>query len=136
MMSKSYSELITLETFLDRFEYLKLSGGVGAETFGFDRYLNQLFYKLAEWNHTRRKVIIRDEGRDLGIPGRDIFGTIYVHHINPITLDQVKRRDPSLFDPEFLICTSFTTHNGIHYGDETSIIKDPVDRTPDDTKLW
>ena len=134
---KTYSELIELESFLDRYRYLKLGGQVGVDTFGFDRYLNQQFYKLKEWKLTRAKVIVRDLGCDLGVEGLDISGTIIVHHINPITINDVKNRNPILLDPEYLISTQLNTHNAIHYGDESLLISStPLERRPNDTTLW
>lgn len=136
MKTKSYLELVELPTYLERFEYLKLSSGIGIETFGSDRYLNQMFYHDEAWQRVRRSVIIRDEGCDLAIPGREIRNGIYIHHINPITKDDVINRAPCLFDMNNLISCSRTTHNGIHYGDSSSIIKDPVERKPNDTCPW
>ena len=137
MTIKSYSELSQINTFIDRFRYLQLEGSVGVDTFGFDRYLNQQFYKLKEWKLTRSKVIVRDLGCDLGIEGLDIGGTIIIHHMNPITINDVKNRNPILLDPEFLISTQLNTHNAIHYGDESLLMTiNPVERSPNDTKLW
>lgn len=133
---KTYSELIMLNTFIERFNYLKLEGSVGIETFGFDRYLNQALYKSREWKRVRDQVIIRDCGCDLGIEDREIFGRIIIHHMNPISELQVQRRDPVIFDPEFLICTTIETHNAIHYSDEEILFKDIIERKPEDTKLW
>lgn len=133
---RTYSQLIKLPTFEERFEYLKLSGEVGIETFGFDRYLNQIFYRSKEWRKVRRDVIIRDNGCDLGMEGYDIFGKIHIHHMNPIDADDVLTRKPHIFDPEYLICVSFNTHNAIHYSDESILPKLPVERKPGDTKLW
>ena len=145
MMIRRYSELILLPTFEERFEYLKLSGEVCKETFGFDRYLNQMFYHSPEWKATRDKVIVRDNGCDLGIEGYEILGfydkdkryhkpKIYIHHLLPITVDQVLNRDPIIFDTEYLITTTHQTHNAIHYGDEDSINKRTIVRKPNDTK--
>ena len=137
MKIKSYSELIEFDTLLDRYRYLKLDGELGAATFGFDRYLNQHFYKLKEWKLARTKVIVRDMGCDLGINGLEIVGTIIVHHMNPITIDDVKNRNPILLDPEYLISTQLNTHNAIHYGDESLLLLEkPIERSPNDTKLW
>ena len=135
---KTYSELSKLETFEERFNYLKLDGKVGTETFGFDRYANQAFYKSREWKKARREVIIRDKGCDLGIEGYDINepGRIRIHHLNAISMEQILNRDPIIFDPENLICTTQRTHNAIHYGDEGQIAKGPVERKAGDTKLW
>lgn len=137
-MSKilTYSDLIMLPTFLERYHYLRLGGTVGAETFGFDRYLNQLLYQSQKWKDARDFVIIRDNGCDLGIEDRDIGGKIYVHHMNPVTLEDIEKESEFLFDPEFLISTSHTTHNAIHYGDESLLLLDPIERTINDTCPW
>lgn len=135
-MNRSYSEAMNFETFEERFNYLKLEGRVGRDTFGHDRYLNQILYKDKEWLRTRRDIIIRDDGCDLGIPGRQIHGKILVHHINPITVEDVLNRSPKVFDPENLICTSLLTHNAIHYSDESILTLDPVTRRPNDTCPW
>ena len=136
MNTRSYSEAMTYDTFLERFKYLKLEGRVGNETFGYDRYLNQILYKDKEWRRIRRDIIIRDDGCDLGIPGRQIHGDVYVHHIDPITVDDVLNRSRKVFDPENLICTSLLTHNAIHYSDESILPLDPVERRPNDTCPW
>lgn len=133
---RTYSELIQLPTFLERFNYLKLGGVVGKDTFGWDRYLNQKFYRSQEWQSLRNWVIIRDNGCDLGIPGREIQSRIYIHHMNPIEKADLLNATEYLMDPDFLICVSLDTHNAIHYGDETLLILDPVVRQPGDTKLW
>lgn len=125
---KTYSELIQLPTFLERFEYLKLSGQVGQETFGFDRYLNQSFYHSSEWRPIRDYVIARDLGCDLGVEGYEIHGRVYIHHMNPITADDVKRATEFLTNPEYMICTTHNTHNAIHYGDASLLITEPVER--------
>jgi hypothetical protein len=125
-----------LPTFLERYHYLRLGGTVGAETFGFDRYLNQLLYQSQKWKDARDFVIIRDNGCDLGIEDRDIGGKIYVHHMNPVTLEDIEKESEFLFDPEFLISTSHTTHNAIHYGDESLLLLDPIERTINDTCPW
>lgn len=136
-MLKTYSELITLPTFEERFEYLKLSGVVGGFTFGGSRYLNQIFYNTSEWKSAKQKVIIRDNGCDLGIEDRIIRGRLYVHHINPITIDDVIQRNPCLFDPENLICVSFNTHQAIHYSDASLLTPSkPVERKPNDQCPW
>lgn len=135
-MLRTYTELSKLNTFLERYEYLKLGGKVGEETFGFDRYLNQIFYKDPEWLEARDNVIIRDGGCDLGMSDREIKGKILVHHMNPVTKEQILRRDPVLFDPEYLICTIKSTHDAIHYGDETLLMLDPIVRTKNDTCPW
>lgn len=133
---RTYSELITLPTFEERFEYLKLDGKVGAETFGFDRYLNQVFYKTPEWLSTRDEIIVRDNGCDLGIQGREIFGRILIHHINPITIEDIENRSWKLFDPENLICTVKNTHDAIHFSDDSLLVKDPIERKRNDTCPW
>lgn len=133
---KTYSELIKLPTFEERFEYLRLDGVVGEETFGFDRYLNQIFYRSQKWKSIKNKVIVRDLGRDLGVEGYEIYGRIIVHHMNPINADDIRRESDFLIDPEYLICTTHNTHNAIHYGDESLLIKAPVERTKYDTCPW
>jgi hypothetical protein len=136
MILKTYSELSKLKTFEDRFQYLRLDGIVGEETFGFDRYLNQILYQSKEWKRCRRDIIIRDEGCDLGCEGFEIHGRILIHHINPITVDDIVNRNPKVFDPENLILTSHNTHQAIHYGDENLLIKAPIERSKNDTCLW
>lgn len=136
MSIKRYSELITIPTFEERYKYLRLGGKVGEETFGFDRWLNQKFYKDPEWLKIRDEVIIRDNGCDLGIPGREIQARILVHHMNPITKDDILHRSKFLLDPEFLICTVKNTHDAIHYGDESLLILPPVERSRNDTCPW
>lgn len=134
---RTYSELSKLSTFEERFEYLRLDGIVGEETFGFDRYLNQQFYQNdIEWKQVRRFVIMRDLGCDLGIEDREIPGKIIVHHMNPITKDDLINRTKFLLDPEYLICTLKSTHDAIHYGDENLLMKGPVERTKNDTCPW
>ena len=133
---RTYSELITLPTFIERFRYLKLGGVIGEETFGFDRYLNQTLYRSSEWKRFRRDMIIRDNGMDLALEGYDVVGKILVHHIDPITIKDVLRRDPKIFDPENVVCTSLNTHNAIHYGDESLLITEPIVRTKYDTCPW
>lgn len=133
---RTYSELITLPTFEERYRYLRLGGKVGEETFGFDRYLNQIFYKSDEWRSVRDYVIIRDGGCDLGMPDREIYGKILVHHMNPIRQEDILRRSKFLLDPEYLICTIKNTHDAIHYGDEGLLILDPIERTQNDTCPW
>lgn len=132
----TYSELIQIPTFEERFEYLKLRGQVGDETFGFDRYLNQQFYKSKEWKDLRNHIFIRDNGCDLGIEGRDIFGRYVIHHMNPIGIEDIDEASEYLLNPEFLITVSHNTHNAIHYGDETLLIKEPIQRLKNDTCLW
>lgn len=133
---RTYSELIQLKTFEERFEYLKLDGIVGRETFGFDRYLNQMFYTSIEWKKFRRDIILRDNGCDLAIPGLDIVGRIFIHHLNPITKEDILNRTEYLMNPEFVICSSKLTHNAIHYGDSDLLPKGPVERKRNDTCPW
>lgn len=135
-MIRTYSELVTLHTFEERYQYLRLGGKVGEDTFGFDRWLNQIFYKDPEWRRIRDKVIIRDNGCDLGIPGREIHSPIIVHHMNPITKDDILRRSEFLLNPEYLISTVKNTHDAIHYGDEDLLIKLPIERKENDTCPW
>ena len=136
MIIRTYSELIQLPTFEERFKYLQLSGFVGKETFGFDRYLNQNFYRSAEWRRIRNKVIIRDNGCDLGIEDRQIGSKIIIHHMNPINDSDILNLTSILLNPEYLICVSHNTHNAIHYGDENLLMKDPIVRTKNDTCPW
>lgn len=136
MNIKTYSELSKLRTFKERFEYLKLRGVVGESTFGFDRYLNQMFYRSKEWKSIRDEVIIRDNGCDLGVEGREIPERILIHHMNPITELDISSRSEFLLNPEYLICTTKLTHNAIHYGDENLLMHDPIARTQFDTCPW
>lgn len=136
MMIRSYSELIRRQTFKDRFDYLQLNGQVAGATFGGSRYLNQAFYRSAEWKQIRDYVILRDNGCDLGIEDRPIFGKPLVHHINPITKDSIIHDSDFILDPENLITVSFQTHNAIHYGDISLIPGEPIIRQANDTKLW
>lgn len=136
MIIRTYSELIKLPTFEERFQYLKLDGDVGVETFGFDRYLNQAFYSSDEWKSIRNQVIIRDNGCDLGIEGREIYKRIIIHHMNPITKEDLLYRTEYLLNPEYMICTMKNTHDAIHYGDEHLLFKEPVERKPNDTCPW
>ena len=133
---RSYSELIRIPTFEERFEYLKLSGAVGKETFGFDRYLNQIFYRSQEWKKVRNLVIDRDNGCDLAISDREICGRIYIHHMNPISIEDIERNSDILLNPEYLICVTHNTHNAIHYGDADLLVTAPTERTPNDTCPW
>ena len=133
---KTYSELITISTFEERFEYLKLDGQVGVETFGFNRYLNQAFYKSDEWLSIRDYVITRDNGCDLGMEGYEIYGRILIHHINPITKDDIIQRSRILLDPENLITTVKRTHDAIHYGDSNLLMRAPIERRKNDTCPW
>ena len=136
MRIKSYRELSRLKTFEERFEYLKLGGVVGQETFGFDRYLNQAFYRSREWKRIRDQVIIRDNGCDLGILDREIFEYVMTHHINPITIENIENGDDCIFDLNNLICTSRITHQALHYGDASLLVKLPPERRKGDTNLW
>lgn len=133
---KCYSELILLPTFQTRYQYLRLNGEVGKETFGFDRYMNQFFYRSPEWRRVRDFVISRDEGCDLGIPGREIFGRVIIHHMNPIRPEDIRNRSELLLNPEYLITTIHDTHLAIHYGDEHLLLQEPVERRPNDTCPW
>lgn len=135
-MILTYSKLIELPTFTERFDYLSLKGVVGESTFGGSRYLNQLFYNSKEWKEVRDVVIMRDEGCDLGCLDRPITGTIYIHHINPIRKEDILTRSWKVLDPENLICVSFNTHQAIHYGDRSILIPDLVERYPNDTCPW
>lgn len=135
-MLRTYSELIRHSSFMDRFRYLQLKGNVGRETFGFDRYLNQGFYTSAEWRRTRTHVIARDLGMDLAVEGYEIYDKVIVHHMNPISSDDIIHGDDDILDPEFLITTTHKTHNAIHYGDENLLPKPLVARQRGDTKLW
>ena len=135
--NKRYSDLLSYNTFEDRFNYLKLNSTVGDDTFGFDRYLNQQFYKSREWKSVRDYVITRDNGCDLGIPGMEIHGPIYIHHINPINIEDIEHSSDKLLDPENLICVSFETHNAIHYGDDSFISRNTViERSHNDMCPW
>lgn len=135
-MIRTYTELSKLKTFRERYEYLKIGGKVGEDTFGFDRYLNQVFYKTPEWRSARDAVIVRDCGCDLGVEGHDIYGKIIVHHMNPITMEDIVKRSDFLINPEYLITTVHSTHNAIHYGDESLLPIVPVERTKGDTCPW
>ena len=136
MTIRTYSDLITLPTFEERFKYLKLIGKVGEKTFGFDRYLNQIFYKSYAWLKVRDSVIIRDCGCDLGISGREIYGKILVHHMNPIEDKDLINKNDIILDPEYLICTTKNTHDAIHYGDTDLLFTDPIIRSKNDTCPW
>lgn len=136
MIIRTYSELITLPTFEDRYHYLQLNGAVGKDTFGFDRYINQQFYRSKEWQRIRDEVIIRDNACDLGMEGYEIHGRIYVHHMNPIMVQDIQSNSDYLMNPEFLICTTHRTHNAIHYGDENLLARAPIERTKNDTCPW
>lgn len=132
----SYSDAIAFMSFEQRFNYLKLNGIVAHSTFGGHRWINQALYQSEEWKRTRRKIILRDNGCDLAIPDRPIRGRVLVHHLNPITAEQIANRDPAIFDPDNLITVSFETHNAIHYGDENQIIGAVIERSPNDTIPW
>lgn len=136
MESKTYLELRELETFEERFEYLKLKGSVGRETFGFDRWINQRFYSSREWKWVRDHVIVRDDGCDLGVYGYEIHSGLLVHHMNPISMDDIQHGEDWILDPNFLITTSLQTHNAIHYGDDNQLPRGPIVRQPGDTTLW
>ena len=136
MSIRTYSELITLPTFEERFRYLQLGGKVGEDTFGHDRYLNQMFYTSDEWRQIRRDVIVRDNGCDLGIQDREIHGLIIIHHMNPITIEDIINRSEFLLNPEYLISTVKNTHDAIHFSDERILITDPIERRPNDTCPW
>lgn len=135
-MIRSYRELRRLDTFEDRFRYLSLCGQVGETTFGFDRWINQQFYRSAQWRQARRDVIVRDNGCDLGVDGYLIHSHILIHHINPLTPEEIEHGADWILDPEFLITTSHRTHNAIHYGDERLLLRPLEPRRPGDTKLW
>lgn len=133
---KTYTELSAIPDYEARFRYLQLNGRVGADTFGFDRYLNQRFYRSTEWKRVRDLVIARDKGCDLGIPGREIYGKILIHHMNPLTTEDIANATDFLLNPEYLITTTHDTHNAIHYGDKDLLMLDPVERRPNDTCPW
>ena len=136
MSIKRYSELILLPTFEERYKYLQLNGVIGDETFGFDRYINQMFYRSQEWKQVRDYVIVRDNGCDLGIEGHEIRGKILIHHMNPIGIKDIQQVNKILLDPEYLITTMLSTHNAIHYGDKSLLVKDPIERSKNDTCPW
>lgn len=133
---RTYSEFIQFHTFEERYEYLRLRASVGEATFGFDRWINQAFYSSTEWKQCRDQVIVRDRGCDLGVDGREIYDKIFVHHMNPIRLEQLEEGDPDIFNPEYLISVTHDTHNAIHYGDASLLKKLLVERRPGDTRLW
>lgn len=135
-MNRSYSDLRRLDTFVDRFRYLSLRGNVGESTFGFNRWVNQEFYTSREWRHARDAVIVRDNGCDLGIDGYEIHKGLFIHHLNPISLQQIESGDPCILDPDNLITVTHRTHNAIHYGDERLLPRPPIERKSGDTKLW
>ena len=136
MSIKTYSELITIPTFEERFEYLQLKGSVGKDTFGYDRYLNQVLYRSPEWKRLRNQIIIRDSGCDLACDGYDIHFKVFIHHLNPITVEDVLARSRKVFDPDNLVCVSHNTHNAIHYGDVDLLATGPIIRTKNDTCPW
>lgn len=136
MIIRSYSELKKFKTFEERFEYLRLDGKIGQDTFGFDRVFNQMFYRSREWKQVRNEVIVRDNGCDLGVEGYEIRGKILIHHMNPITIDDIRENSDFLMNPEYLITTVLLTHNAIHYGDESLLIKAPIERRKNDTCPW
>jgi hypothetical protein len=134
--NRTYSELSQIESFELRYRYLKLNGIVGQQTYGFDRWINQLFYRSQQWKAIRNHVIVRDNGCDLGVPGFEIYSGLLVHHMNPMTLEELKHGDESILNPNFLITTSLQTHNAIHYGDDNLLPRGPITRTLGDTTLW
>jgi hypothetical protein len=135
-MIRTYSQLQSYSTFEERFEYLKLSGSVGHATFGFERYMNQQFYRSKEWRDLRHVIIARDEGSDLGLPGYEIFDRPIVHHMNPMSPDDLEHGNSDILNPEYLILVTHQTHNAIHYGDASRLSKTLVERKPGDTRLW
>lgn len=135
-MTRFYTELSQIKTFQERYDYLQLGGSVGKETFGFDRFINQNFYRSQEWKSIRDYVIVRDNGCDLGIDGYEIYGKIYIHHMNPILLKDFETKSEFLLDPEYLICATHRTHNAIHYGDESLLVTAPIERSVNDTCPW
>ena len=136
MKIRTYTELIKLESFIDRYNYLRLGGVVGSTTFGFDRYLNQLLYTSKRWRATRDRIIIRDNSCDLGLEDYELHSGVIIHHMNPITIEDVENDSDLIYDPEFLICTSSNTHNAIHYSDATLLPRLPITRRPGDTIPW
>lgn len=136
MSTKSFSELSKLKTFEERYQYLRLDGVIGEDTFGFDRYLNQTFYRSQRWKRVRDQVIVRDNGCDLGIEGHEIYGKVLIHHMNPITIRDIENESEFLLNPEYLICVTHNTHNAIHYGDEGLLMKGPIERTKNDMCPW
>ena len=135
-MIRTYLELITMPTFEERYRYLKLSGKVGEDTFGFKRWLNQELYHSAEWKKFRDRIILRDSGRDLAIEGHEIYKGVIIHHLNPITYEDVLNQNPCIFDPNNVICTKLSTHNAIHYGNEVFLEMIPAGRSRNDTCPW
>lgn len=135
-MIRTYSELITIPTFEERYQYLKLSGTVGEDTFGFRRWLNQGFYHSTDWLRFRDRIILRDAGCDLASEGFEIYGSVIIHHLNPITYEDILNRNPCILDPNNVVCTKLSTHNAIHYGDETFLAMEPAGRSRNDTCPW
>ena len=135
-MNRSFTDFRRLSTFEERFKYLKLHGQVGQATFGHERYLNQAFYTSREWRTVRQEVIVRDRACDMGIEGYDIHSGLYIHHMNPMTIEDIESGNPDILDPEFLITVTLATHNAIHYGNENLLPRPVVERKPGDTKLW
>lgn len=136
MRIRTYSELMMFSSFEDRYQYLRLNGSIGEITFGFDRYINQKFYRSAEWKQIRNYVIVRDNGCDLGVEGYEIHEKILIHHMNPIALSDIQNASDYLLNPNYLISVTLATHNAIHYGDETLLIRAPTERLPNDTCPW
>ena len=135
-MIRTYTELIQIPTFEERYRYLKLSGSVSKETFGFDRYINQQFYHSYEWKRIRNDIIARDMGCDLAVYGREICGRIFIHHMNPIKADDISKKSDLIINPEYLVCVSKLTHDAIHFSDDSILYHDPVERKPNDTCPW
>lgn len=135
-MIRTYSELVSFQTFMDRYNYLKLSGRVGIETFGFDRYLNQVLYRSRRWRELRPKIIIRDNACDMALDGYEIFDRIIIHHMNPISIEDIEEDNDDIFNPEFLVCVSLSTHNPIHFGNELKEPKPIIQRRPNDMCPW
>ena len=136
MTIKCYTELSKLDSFEERYKYLRIKGSVGAETFGFDRYLNQVFYRSQRWKDVRDFVFIRDNGCDLGVDGYEVHGSFIIHHMNPITIKDIELESDFLIDPEYLISTTLNTHNAIHYGDDSLLVTAPIERRKNDTCPW
>lgn len=134
--NRTYSELRRLDTFEERYHYLRIGGMPGLQSFGFDRWINQRFYRSREWKRVRDQVILRDNGCDLGVPGYEIHSGLMIHHMNPMSVDDIKHGEDWIIDPNFLITTSLQTHNAIHYGDETLLPRGPIERKSGDTTLW
>lgn len=133
---RTYEELITYKTFEERYSYLRLIGKVGVETFGYDRYMNQMFYRSKEWKRIRDIIILRDNGCDLGVEGYEIRDKVLIHHMNPISVDDIKNASEYLMNPRYLITVSFNTHQAIHYGTQLNLLTNPIERRPNDTSPW